>query len=62
MPVSDTAKYEAATTKYVGVNKLIREILIEVAQFHDTSVGRNSTEKEIYLLQMNFSNRRISEV
>ena len=45
MPVSDTTKYKAATTKYVGVNELIREILIEVAQFHGTSVGGKFNRK-----------------
>ena len=30
------AQREAATAKYVGVNKLIRGILIEIAPFHGT--------------------------
>ena len=61
MSVSGTTKYETATAKYVRVNKLIREILIEIAPFHGTSVGGSSIQKEVYLLQVNFSDRSIKK-
>ena len=38
-----SSERETATAKYVGVNKLIREILIEIAQFHSSLVMKKET-------------------